>query len=138
MKTLEYIKGPCYISGPISSRPVESKNDFSTVEYFLKNTYHELDIVNPRLEKIPEGTKDKEIWGVMMRKSLAQFLQCKSVVFLQGWEHSKGALFEYMLAKHLNMTCLYYYNYDKTIGALEFTSVGIDDLIRDLIVTKCH
>lgn len=138
MKTISYLKGPVYISGPISMSPKESKYSFLALENFLAEAYHGLDIINPRKVQVPYGTSEKDVWEVMMRKSITSFLTCNSVVFLNGWERSRGALFEYMLAKHLNIPCFYFYKHDKTIGPLEFVSVNtVTDQLQDLIIDKC-
>lgn len=138
MKTISYLKDPVYISGPISMRPKESKRNFLAVEKFLLESYQGLDIINPRKVQVPYGTSDKDVWEVMMRKSITSFLTCNSVVFLPEWEKSRGALFEYMLAKHLDIPCFYFYEHDKTIGPLEFVSVmRVTVQLQELIINKC-
>lgn len=138
MKTIEHLQDPIYLSGPISSKPRESAYNFLLLETYIEEAYNGLEVINPRREEVPKGTDGAKIWEVMMRKSLNSFLRCNSVVFLQDWTTSRGALFEYMLAKHLNIPCYYYYEHDKTIGPLEFVSVPtMITQLNQLIVNKC-
>lgn len=138
MKTIDYLQDPIYLSGPISSKPRESMYNFLLLETYIREMYQGAEIINPRREKVPVGTDGAKLWEVMMRKSLQSFLTCNSVVFLYDWDKSRGALFEYMLAKHLNIPCYFYYENDKTIGPLELMSVpNMTDQLNELIINRC-
>ena len=39
-----------------------------------------------------------------MRRDIAALMDCDTVATLPGWEHSKGAHLEVLIAQHLGMT----------------------------------
>ena len=55
-----------------------------------------------KFKKIPENPTP-EFWQKVLRRDLKDMLRCDSIHLLKGWEKSKGATLEYMLAKELGM-----------------------------------
>lgn len=43
-------------------------------------------------------------WSVCMRRNIAALMDCGNVATLPGWEQSKGARLEILIAEHLGMT----------------------------------
>jgi hypothetical protein len=43
-------------------------------------------------------------WNDCMRRDIAALMNCDTVATLPGWEHSKGARLEVLIAEHLGMT----------------------------------
>ncbi len=95
-----------YISGSITKDPKGSKIKFAAMEDKLIALGKEC--INPRRHDIPKEVKEagdpELLWSVMMKKALIDMLYCDALVLLEGWEESRGARIEYMLAKHLGYT----------------------------------
>jgi hypothetical protein len=92
---------PVYISGPITGIENANKEAFSIMTDYVQSLGYE--VINPRALDIPEGTREEDIWKVMMRLSLQGLLESNSVVVLPGWEHSYGANMEVDIADELDM-----------------------------------
>ena len=101
-----------YLAGPISSQPVNSKQLFldeaeRVKEHYMDNAFGRgldlLEILNPRAHQVPEGCET--VWETMMALSLKDMLTADVIVFLYGWEDSRGALVEALLARELNIPC---------------------------------
>ena len=109
------LKSPVYISGPITGMPEGNKQAFKDAEEYLTELGYLC--INPRHLEIPfclkwEGRnpcKDinkkggERLWDLMMKRSLAEMMECNSVALLEGWEQSKGAVIEYQLCGILNL-----------------------------------
>lgn len=53
---------------------------------------------------IPQGTTAGDgTWATCLRRDLRDLLQCSAIHLLDGWERSKGATLEVMIAKELRM-----------------------------------
>ncbi len=89
---------PVYISGPITGVFDGNKAEFNKAAETLMNLG--FDVVNPRLIPIPEGTTfdSEDFWNVMMKESLKSMMECNSIVLLEGWGSSVGAVVERDLA----------------------------------------
>ena len=95
------LKSPVYIAGPISGIENLNKEAFEDMEEDLILLGY--GAFNPRSMSIPEGTKEEDVWHIMMKKALAGMLSCNSIILLNGWEDSKGATMEFEIAKALKM-----------------------------------
>lgn len=96
-----------YISGPISNAgPDANKQKFK--DMVLK--IHDMGIgepVSPRAHRMPpwfDLPKDKDkVWVYMMRRALADLMECDSMILLDGWQNSNGCCAEVEIAKLLQM-----------------------------------
>lgn len=86
-----------YISGPISGRPSEEVNlEFNLAEKQLSQRYPDSTIVNP-INLCPVASN----WKEAMRIDLKALLDCDCIALLPGWEKSKGAKLEFLVATNL-------------------------------------
>ncbi|MGP5239865.1 DUF4406 domain-containing protein, partial [Pseudomonas helleri] len=56
-------------------------------------------VINPA--ELDHPTKD---WGDCLRRDIVALMTCFTVATLPGWEHSKGARLEVLIADRLGMT----------------------------------
>lgn len=85
-----------YIAGPMTGLPELNYPAFHAAEKHL--TDNGLSVENPAVNNIPGGS-----WEDYMRLGLTQLLRCKRLYMLNGWESSKGAVFELYTARLLGM-----------------------------------
>ena len=90
-----------YISGPITGHAFY-KQRFSQMQEILE--HYGFDVVNPAYNALaaPNATHEE-----YMRICFAQMRICDAIVFLKGWEKSKGAKMEHDIAKNTNMKMFY-------------------------------
>lgn len=90
-----------YISGPITGHHYnEVESCFNTSEDKLKSLGYET--VNP----LNNGLPKESTWDEHMKADLKLLLDCDAIYLLDGWEHSKGAIIEFELAKSLGIKIL--------------------------------
>lgn len=83
-----------YISGPITGVPDGNKAAFKAAAVELEARGH--DVVNPAELEVPGWT-----WKDYLHHDLKILLKCDAIHMLPGWIKSKGARFEYMVARKL-------------------------------------
>lgn len=90
-----------YISGPITGRAFYRAR-FEQMQEILE--HYGFDVVNPAYNSMaaPNATHEE-----YMRICFAQMRICDAIVFLKGWEDSKGAKMEHDIAKNTNMKMFY-------------------------------
>jgi len=77
-----------YIAGPVTGLPPdEVESDFSRYEKYLKSQGYE--VVNPL--KIVD---DAATWDEAMILCIYNLNKCDKAVFMENWQHSKGACME--------------------------------------------
>ncbi|WP_277093407.1 DUF4406 domain-containing protein [Alicyclobacillus mali (ex Roth et al. 2021)] len=103
LKDLE-LDGRWYLAGPMSGYPDFNRPTFREAAVRLRA--QGLAVVNPA--EIP-GDEDWE-WDDWMRAALHCLLGCHAVVFLSGWESSRGAQLERAIAEALEMPMFEYRN----------------------------
>lgn len=91
-----------YISGPMTGCPDYNYPAFYAAEDQLRRLGYNK-IINPAGLSEP-GTD----WRICMRRAITELMKADVVVLLPGWERSKGAQIESLLAVKLNMRLLYY------------------------------
>lgn len=97
-----------YISGPISGIPDGNRKAFSDVELSLNLAG--FDAVNPHGLTdnlgLTNSANEKPDWKECMKIDIRALLDCDRIVFLPGWENSKGANLEKMIAESLSIPVL--------------------------------
>ena len=86
-----------YLSGLMSGFPGLNFPTFHSMTASLRARGHT--VTNPA-EINPEGGT----WTDCMRRDIAALMDCDTVATLAGWEHSKGAKLEVLIAEKLGMT----------------------------------
>ena len=85
-----------YLSGPMSGSPGLNFPTFHSMAASLRAGGHT--VTNPA-EINPQGGT----WTDCMRRDSVALMDCDTVATLPGWEHSKGARLEVLIAEHLGM-----------------------------------
>lgn len=86
-----------YLSGPMTGLPGLNFAAFHAMTTNLRAGGH---TVTSPAELNPDGGT----WNDCMRRDIAALMECNTVATLPGWEHSKGARLEVLIAQHLGMT----------------------------------
>ncbi|MBW1249879.1 DUF4406 domain-containing protein [Pseudomonas tolaasii] len=86
-----------YLSGPMTGLPGLNFAAFHAMTTNLRAGGHT--VTNPA-EISPEGGT----WNDCMRRDIAALMDCDTVATLPGWENSKGARLEVLIAERLGMT----------------------------------
>jgi hypothetical protein len=86
-----------YLSGPMTGLPELNFPAFAAMTASLRADGHT--VTNPA-EINPDGGS----WHDCMRRDIAALMDCDTVATLPGWEHSKGARLEVLIAERLGMT----------------------------------
>ncbi|VFR96490.1 Phage protein [plant metagenome] len=89
-----------YLAGPMTGHPDLNFPAFHEMAARLRGLGHE--IINPAEINPNPGAA----WTDCMRADIAQLVTCEGVVTLPGWERSRGARIEVMLAGELGMSVL--------------------------------
>ncbi len=91
-----------YIAGPMTGLPDYNRPAF----YEAAKSWEEQGyaVLNPA---VPDKSLDDSDWVGYMRRSLQNLLVCDKVVFLPGWELSRGARLEHQIAQALEMEIYY-------------------------------
>lgn len=88
-----------YVAGPMTGLPEFNFPAFHAATATLRA--RGLDVINPA-----EFTPDLDnvpAWEDCMRRDIAALVTCDSVVLLPGWEASRGATLEHLIATKLGM-----------------------------------
>lgn len=85
------MKPRIYVCGPMSNLPDLNYPAFNAEAARLRAEGH--DVVNPA-----ELNGEDMNWAACMRRDIAQLVQCTRIHLLPGWEHSRGARLEHMIA----------------------------------------
>ena len=86
-----------YLSGPMTGLPDLNFAAFHAMTTNLRAGGHT--VTNPA-----EINPDGGTWNDCMRRDIAALMHCDIVATLPGWEHSKGARLEVLIAERLGMT----------------------------------
>lgn len=97
-----------YTSGPMSGLPKLNAPAFNKAAKLLRNAGHE--VISPVEEdmkiygkKIPDAGTTSTLWATCLRRDLKDLLRCEAIHLLEGWEKSKGATLEMLVAKELQL-----------------------------------
>lgn len=89
-----------YVSGPITGIENKNKPSFDSTSEILRKLGHE--VINPFDLDSPTFNPE-ECWFKYLKRDLAALLSCDSLCLLPGWEESKGACLEILVASKLNL-----------------------------------
>lgn len=81
-----------YISGRISGKEPEARNEFYKAEQQLRKKGYVP--VNP----FKNGLTEDDTWERHLAVDIIDLLQCNAMIQLPGWEDSRGARLEYEIA----------------------------------------
>lgn len=95
-----------YISGPIAYIPNKNKEAFDQAAKELSNLG--IPFVNPldldTLDPLPESSNNKDSnYLNLLKRDITYLMSCDGVVVLSGWEISRGASLEVLIALKLEM-----------------------------------
>ncbi|WP_256580173.1 MULTISPECIES: DUF4406 domain-containing protein [unclassified Pseudomonas] len=88
---------PIYLSGPMTGLADLNFPAFHAMAARLRAAGHA--VVNPA--ELDHPTKD---WSDCLRRDIVALMECYTLATLSGWEHSKGARLEVIIAERLGMT----------------------------------
>ena len=90
-----------YISGPITG-VVEARHRFKETEMWLSYQGHTP--LNPmEIEDPVETLENEELWAYYMKEALTLLFTADGIYMLEGWEDSRGAKLEFLVATELNI-----------------------------------
>ena len=99
-----------YISGPISDN-ANYIDSFAKAEKYLLDRGYEA--FNPTLiPKAPPLLDEEEEWKYYMRVCIRELMGAETIYMLNGWEDSRGAKLEHIIAVELGMRIKYESNND--------------------------
>lgn len=87
---------PVYLSGPMTGLPELNFPAFHAMASRLRAAGYA--VINPA--ELDHPTKD---WSDCLRRDIVALMECCTVATLSGWEHSKGARLEVLIADRLGM-----------------------------------
>lgn len=91
-----------YISGSISARPLdEARDQFRRAKEYLQEQGHTT--VSPMENSLPRSAS----WEKHLSIDIILLLGCDAIYLLQGWEISRGATLERMIAIETGKTIIY-------------------------------
>ncbi len=94
------LKGRVYLAGPMTGIPEYNFPAFNAKAKELRAKGYQ--VVNPA----EHGVHDWATWEDYLRYDLAQVATCGAIYFLSGWESSRGACFEAVIARTLKLEML--------------------------------
>lgn len=91
-----------YISGPITGQNLDAQRDlFNSAQEAYEQHGHT--VFNP----FDNGLPDNAPYHDHMKRDLSALLHADIVVFLPGWEHSRGCLVELQVASACGIRCAF-------------------------------
>ena len=97
-----------YVAGPMSGIKNLNATAFNTATKRLRKAGYT--VVNPQEEdakkygtKVPKTFAGSPMWQDCLKRDIKDIITCDAIHLLTGWERSKGATFEYMVAKELGL-----------------------------------
>jgi hypothetical protein len=101
-----------YLSGPITGDPL-AVDKFKMAQVYVAKAFPEaqifnpIDIPSPKFIQEDWENSDRAIWSYYMHEAIRMMMNCDTIVMLEGWSASKGAVIELDLAIKLNMNIYY-------------------------------
>lgn len=92
-----------YLSMPITGYDVKERMQTAEKESKILSKLHECEVVTP-FTAVPYD-KNRS-WEECMRLCIKAMLECTHIVFLKGWEKSRGCVAEHFIALNCGLTLL--------------------------------
>lgn len=90
-----------YVAGPMSGYKDLNFPSFNkAADEFRLNGWT---VLNPADHGVIEGAT----WEDYLRFDITKLIQCDTIYLLEGWQDSKGAQLEYLIAERLGMKVIY-------------------------------
>lgn len=86
-----------YLAGPMTGLPELNFHVFHAAARMLRRLG--LEVVSPA-ELCPDPATP---WADCMRRDIAELVRCQEIVMLPGWQASRGATLEHLIATSLGM-----------------------------------
>lgn len=88
-----------YLAGPMSNLPAFNFPAFHAAAKALRKKGH--DVQNPA--ELAEMVGTDRPYGYYIRQGLISLLSCEAIVMLPGWEDSRGAKLEHVVAETIGL-----------------------------------
>lgn len=100
-------RGKVYISGPMTGIPNLNADAFAAAAKRLRNRGYKV-ISPPEQDRLTFGAledsgNESDTWKRCLRRDLRDLLDCSCIHLLSGWQRSKGATLEMMVAKEIGL-----------------------------------
>jgi len=94
-----------YVSGPITNTANHVKEFKEAVEYLKQQGRKPLDPlqIKPSQEMLSQSAE----WAYYMKAAIKMLMEADGIYMLDGWEGSRGARIEHLLAQELNIPVYY-------------------------------
>lgn len=86
-----------YLAGPMTGLPEFNYPAFHAAAKELRDAGHEVE--NPAESTLPEGST----WQEYMKDGISRLLHCDAIHLLPGWEASRGAMAEFIVAQAIGL-----------------------------------
>jgi Domain of unknown function (DUF4406) len=90
-----------YISGPMSNIMHFNFPKFNEAAYHLRQLGFE--VINPA----ENGHASDKKWEDYLRADIKMLVDCQRIYMLPGWQDSRGARLEFMIAEELGLEIMY-------------------------------
>jgi len=117
-----------YISGPITGCEDGNKPKFNFTSKMVRKMG--FTAINPWDLELVEPRKG---WTDNMKRDIKFLSECDGVVLLKGWEQSKGARLEVIVAYSLGMK---FYRWDKLTQDLRFVPIVVEEFEITPLITS--
>jgi hypothetical protein len=113
-----------YIAGPMTGIPDHNFPLFNEVAAKLRAA--DWEVINPAEHGVVEGA----VWADYLRYDIKKLMDCGAIYLLPGWEQSKGASLEVMIARRLGFKFYYHMDAKVLLGDEPLGYFAITDPLR--------
>ena len=100
-----------YVSGPITGHANLNRAAFDQAVAQLRelglDAVNPHEIADPTPEIIASWTTEDDRWSWFMRQDIKALVDCDAVYMIEGWQYSRGATIESMLARDIGLRVFY-------------------------------
>jgi nucleoside 2-deoxyribosyltransferase len=102
---MKKMRNSIYVSGPITNTANHVKEFKTAVEYLKDQGGKPLDPL--QIKPSHKVLSESEEWNYYMKEAIKMLMEADSIYMLDGWEGSRGARIEHLLAQELNIPVYY-------------------------------